>query len=259
MNEIMFCGEIHRLYLQEGYYNTMSDSEKTSKDATTRMSIIFSADNDDIYILRVDLPHKGEKSFHINMEEAAGETILPTGYPMTYKEFNKLKSRCDKKIFDDLFFVLDEKIWFRTRFETILKHENITAELRDELKELFHQQAHISITSKVQEGNKCENQIAFVNEVRKYLRRLSVPESYYLSFGKNDIAYSREIKKVRGLFRMENYIMQFITAQNDCRAEAEEVLSLLKKYMGIETDVRGNFKISSIVEAGERLEEFMLS
>ncbi len=36
LNEIMFCGEIHRLYLQEGYYNTKPDVEKTSRDATTR-------------------------------------------------------------------------------------------------------------------------------------------------------------------------------------------------------------------------------
>lgn len=258
LNEIMFCGEIHRLYLQEGYYNTMSDSEKTSKDATTRMSIIFSVSNDDIYILRVDLPHKGEKSFHINMEEVVGETIRPTGYPMTYREFNKLKSSYDNKIFDDFFFVLNEKIWFRTKFETILKHEDISAELRDEINELFNRQAHISITIKMQEENKCENQIAFVNEVKKYLKRFSIPESYYLSFGKDEIAYSKEIKKIRGLFKMEQDIMKLIVEKNDCRVKADEIISLLKRYMDIEEDKRENFQVSSIVEIWERLEEFLL-
>ena len=256
LNEIMFCGEIHRLYLQEGYYNTMSNSEKTSKDATTRMSIIFSVSNDDIYIVRIDLPHKGEKSFHINMEEVVGEATLPTGYPMTYEEFNRLKFRCDKKIFNDLFFVMNGKIWFKTKFETILKHEEITAELRDELKELFHQQAHIPITIKMQEENKCENQIAFVDEVKKYLQRMSIPESSYLSFGKDDIAYSKEIKKVRSLFHMEQHIMKSIVAHNDCRINAKEVLSLFIKYMDIEADINENTEVLSIVEVKETLDKF---
>lgn len=259
LNEIMFCGEIHRLYLQEGYYNTMSNAEKTSKDATTRMSIVFSANNDDIFVLRVDLPHKGENSFHINMEEVVGDTILPTGYPMTYLEFNKLIPNCDKKVFDDLFFVLDEQIWFRTKFETILKHENITAELQEKFKKLFRQQAHISITTKMQEENECENQIAFVDEVKKYLKRLAVPESYYLSFGKDDIAYPKEIRKVRGLFQMEKYILKLIIAKSDCRVKAKEIIDLFEKYMDIEIDMRKKSKVSSILEVGEILEEFMLS
>lgn len=258
LNEIMFCGEIHRLYLQEGYYNTRSDTEKTSKDATTRMSIIFSANNDDIFILRIDLPHKGEKSFHINMEEVAGETILPTGYPMTYEGFSKLKLDCDRKVFDDLFFVMNGQIWFRSKFETILKHENITEELRDGLKKIFHQQTHISITTKIHE-DESENQIAFVNEVKKYLKRLSVPESYYLPFGKDDIAYSKEIKKVRGLFQTEKFIMKLIIDQKDCRVKAKEVLNLFEEYMDIVIDAKRISKISSIVEVWEILEEFMLA
>lgn len=259
LNDIMFCGEIHRLYLQDGYYNTMSDSEKTSIDATTRMSVIFSASNDDIYILRVDLPHKGENSFHINMEEVVGEAILPTGYPMTYEEFNKLKPECNKKIFDDLFFVLDGRIWFRSKFGTILKHENITSGLRDGFKELFHQQAHISIMIKEQEKNICEGQIAFVDEVKRYLKRLSVPESFYLSFGKDDIAYSREIKKVRGIFQAEKFLLNLIIEKNDRRVMAKEVLSLFEKYMDVDIGIGKKSKVSSIVEVWEILEELMIS
>ncbi|MDE6641081.1 MAG: hypothetical protein K2K63_11185 [Acetatifactor sp.] len=253
LNEIMFCGEVHRLYLQEGYYNIWVDSEKTSKDATTRMSIIFSANNDDIYILRVDLPHKGEKLFHINLEEVVGETILPTGYPMTHEEFNKWKPDCDEKILNHLFFELNNQIWFRTRFETRLKHENISAELRDKFKELFHQQAHIAITTKILGDNKCENQIAFVDEVRNYLKRLSIPESYYLSFGKDDIAYSKEIKKVRGLFQVEKYIMKLICDKNDCRVKANEILSLFKRYMDIEIDLGELSEASSLFEVWEMI------
>lgn len=258
LNEIMFCGEIHRLYLQEGYYNTMSDSEKTSKDATTRISIVFSASNDDVYILRVDLPHKGENSFHINMEEVAGEAILPTGYPMTYEEFDKFKLCCDKKIFDDLFFVLNDKIWFKSRFESILKHENITEELRGKLKKVFHQQAHISIKTTLQDNNDAFA-LAFVDEIKKYLKRLAIPESYFLSFGKDDITYSKAIKKVRTIFDIETYIMKLVYAQKDCRVKVKEVLGLFEKYMDIVIDSRKASKVSSIIEVWEILEDVMLS
>lgn len=256
LNEIMFCGEIHRVYLQEGYYNTMSDSEKTSRDATTRMSIIFSAGNDDIYIVRVDLPHKGEKFFHMNMEEVAGEKILPTGYPMTYEEFNQLKSKFDKKLLDKFFFEMDGKIWFKTKFETILKHENIAEELRGELKELFHRQAHIPITINIQEENRCESQITFVNEVKKYLKRLSISGSNCLSFGKDDIPYSREIQKVRSLFQLEERIMELISKRGDITVKEEEAFSEIEKYMGIDMDTKNNGV--SIVELSETLEAFML-
>ena len=163
-----------------------------------------------------------------------------------------------------LFYVLiclireKRQIWFRSKFETILKHENITEELRDELKKIFHQQTHISITTKIHE-DESENQIAFVDEVKKYLKRLSVPESYYLSFGKDDIAYSKEIKKVRGLFQAEKFIMKLIIDQKDYRVKAKEVLTLFEKYMDIVIDAKRISKISSIVEVWEILEEFMLA
>lgn len=106
----MFYTEIHPV---EG-------QEKTSNDATTRLSIIFSARNDDIYILRVDLPHKGEKSFHINMEEVVGDKIIATGYPIDLRDAVDLREKLDEK-YNELFFEMDGKAWFRSEFKSLLK------------------------------------------------------------------------------------------------------------------------------------------
>ncbi len=53
--------------------------KRGSDDATTRFSIIFSACNDDVYLLRIDLPHKGEEKLHLNMQELINGKLLATG------------------------------------------------------------------------------------------------------------------------------------------------------------------------------------
>ena len=41
-------------------------ANRCSDDNTTRMQLIFSLENnDDIYILRIDMPHKGEEKLSI--------------------------------------------------------------------------------------------------------------------------------------------------------------------------------------------------
>ncbi len=153
---------------------------------------------------------------------------------------------------------MDGKIWFKTKFETILKHENIAEELRGELKELFHRQAHIPITINILEENRCESQITFVNEVKKYLKRLSISGSNCLSFGKDDIPYSKEIRKVRSLFQLEERIMELISKRGDITVKEEEAFSEIEKYMGIDMDTKEGNKEVSIVELSETLEAFML-
>lgn len=254
LNEIMVCGEIHKLYLQEGYYNVYSGTEKTSNDATTRMSIIFSTKNEDIYIVRIDLPHKGQEFFHINMEEVVGEKILPVGYPITYDMLKNLDLNLDQELFDDLFFEMNDRVWFRTEFGKNVKRKVIDPQLRQQLENLFHQQSHISITVE----DNCINQVTFMEEVKVYLKRMSITESACFSFGKMDIAYAREIKKIRGLFEMELALMRCMAVEHkDYRIRFQDMIYLFEKYFDISMHDAKSKKISSIFEINEIFEEIM--
>ena len=105
IQEIMFCGEIHKIYIQMKEYNIeIPMDERGSDDATTRFSIIFTASNDDIYLLRIDLPHKGEEKFHLNLQEYINGKLVATGYPLDddIKNNERLRDLLGNK-FDEIF------------------------------------------------------------------------------------------------------------------------------------------------------------
>ena len=78
--------------------------KRGSDDATTRFSIIFSACNDDVYLLRIDLPHKGEEKLHLNMQELINGKLLATGYPLDDDvENNKKLTDLLGNKFDEIF------------------------------------------------------------------------------------------------------------------------------------------------------------
>lgn len=256
LSEIMFCGEVHRIYLQEGYYDFSSNNEKSSNNATTRMSIVFSASNEDIYIVRIDLPHKGQAYFHINMEEVVGEQVLATGFPMAYDDFCSMHIKCDPKTLEDLFFTINDRIWFRTEFKTILKHKVMEDELKKQLEKLFYYQTHILIAP----DEDCYNSILFTEEVKTYLKRMNIPESYYLHFDKEDIPYAGEVKKIRGLFALENdCIKKLLANRGDCIVRLQEMANLIQRFLGVSNEKMKNTKISSVIEIGDLLEKIMES
>ena len=69
-------------------------ANRCSDDNTTRMQLIFSLENnDDIYILRIDMPHKGEEKLHINMEECIESGVVASGFPLKFDGEKSLKLR----------------------------------------------------------------------------------------------------------------------------------------------------------------------
>lgn len=102
-------------------------ANRCSDDNTTRMQLIFSLENnDDIYILRIDMPHKGEEKLHINMEECIESGVVASGFPLKFDGEKSLKLRkILGRYFDKLFYTAGNRIWFRTNFLKKLNHVDI--------------------------------------------------------------------------------------------------------------------------------------
>lgn len=102
-------GEVYKIYLQEGYFNEKVIPEnRGADDYTTRVSIIMRMENEDIYILRIDLPHKGETAIHLNLEETVEDAILPSGVPFSYDEYKELLDLMSDNDKDILFYEMHE-------------------------------------------------------------------------------------------------------------------------------------------------------
>ncbi len=244
LSEILFCGEIHKIYFQEGIFDSKSSLEKTSNDATTRISIIFSADNDDIYILRIDLPHKGEECFHLNLHEIREDRVVDTAYPVTYEEINKF----DKSIIDKLFFKMNGLYWFRIEPEEKIKllKEGVPKEKFEEIKDLFHSKAHEKIVENDIDYDVSEIALSIMEEIKKYSLQLAIDKSKYLSFNKDDIDYASEVKKIRKLFYLEKEVYKLLKEHGDVREKSEEIIQLFDKEL--ETVQENKPEIESIIE-----------
>jgi hypothetical protein len=117
IRKILVDCDIHNIYLEQSvfYNSSKSDSEKGSKDKTTRVQIIFSLENDDIYSLRIDMPHKGVDYIHLNMEEVKEGKVSCSAIPITdLKEIESVKKICGIKNKD--FFVNYGNLWFKKDF-----------------------------------------------------------------------------------------------------------------------------------------------
>ncbi|MBQ2886454.1 MAG: hypothetical protein IJE43_22270 [Alphaproteobacteria bacterium] len=194
--EIMFCGEIHKIYVQQKKFDkNVPADERGSKNATTRISIIFSAGNNDIFILRIDLPHKGEKKLHLNMHECVNGEILPTGYPLEHSRDNiKMLRLLVGENFDTLFYLLNNHIWFRCNFENRLNNMEIEINAKSNLAELFYGRCHYAIDLDMENEEKFWR---FTDELQEYISNFSLKSNIFCAFDKDTIDYSKEIKKIR--------------------------------------------------------------
>lgn len=223
LQEIMFCSEIHRIYIQMKDYNAeIPSEERGSGDATTRFSIIFSAKNSDIYVLRIDLPHKGEGLLHLNMEECVGERILPTGYPLlgTADNFCTIRKLTGDR-FDDLFFEMNGNIWFKTEFEKKLKALDIGKNEKEELSQIFYKQSHYEINIDGLKNEGCidftnEGCIDFTNVLKEYLLCFGLEGSIITSFARN-LSIDAEIWRIRVWLELGDKISDgIIKTKNMC-------------------------------------------
>lgn len=138
--------EIARVYIEENEYKPRKKlCEVGRMDRTTRVHIIFSLKNNDIYSLRIDMPHKDVEYVHINLQEIKGEHVVDSAMPVMDNEaVEEIKELLKEKINQYFYESGEELWWFRIGFlDKIVKIEDEVKVHR--LKEIFEHQRHFEV------------------------------------------------------------------------------------------------------------------
>lgn len=191
--DIFFCSTLHRVVIQRADL-TGEASERGSEDNTTRMQLIFSLTNNDIYILRIDMPHKGAEKIHINMEECIKTGVIASGFPlkMDGEKFKELKEILGFN-FNELFYIAGNRGWFKTNFLNKLNAVDLCDEKKEQVKAIFKEQSHKEIISEYDE----EQVLTFLDEVKKYLERFQLTHMLQTELKRNNEHVYNEVKKIR--------------------------------------------------------------
>lgn len=191
--DIFSCATLHRMVIQKAEL-TGEIVDRCSENNTTRMQIVFSLENNDIYILRIDMPHQGEEKLHINMEECLEHGVIASGFPLKLYEEKCVEVRkILRHHFNELFYFAGNRIWFRTNFLNKLNHVDIDVEKKQRIISIFKKQSHKEILSYYDEAQV----LAFFDEVKKYLERFQLTHMLQTQLKRNNEKVYREVKKIR--------------------------------------------------------------
>ncbi len=209
IQEIMFCGEIHKIYIQMKEYNIeIPMDERGSDDATTRFSIIFTASNDDI------------------------------------KNNERLRDLLGNK-FDEIFFRNEGHIWFKADFENRLEKMNIGQETKKELLTLFKYRCHYPIVFNVNDENKY---VEFLEEMKEYLVSFDLEGSIIKSYDKNTKNIEEEVIKIRIIQMYINKLMEGMEKSTNTTVNGNKYIWELFKGLGlnkrIDEEVFMNYSLS---------------
>ncbi|WP_349946741.1 hypothetical protein ABFV83_00095 [Lacrimispora sp. BS-2] len=191
--EILVNCDIHNIYLEQSvFYNSeIPDEEKGSKDKTTRIQMIFSLENDDIYSLRFDMPHKGVDYIHLNMEEVKDGKVFCSALPITErKEVFLVKKICGTK--EKNFFIDYGNMWFKKDFTNSVERSILEENNKTYLLDLYKRNSHYRID--IKNG---VDYYGIFNEFSKFLKVYN-EDSIVMPTEKVDIAlmiYKARIKK----------------------------------------------------------------
>lgn len=228
--------------------------ERGSENATTRFSIIFSARNEDVYVLRLDLPHKGEIKFHINMHEIVRDKVLPMAYPMSNEEFAQTIKPIPEGLFGKLFFRLNGQIWFRSKFEQ--KLAEVEWDRKEEIETIFHERSHMVIDAGIENDNRF---IEFTNEFQAYITYFGLRSNNYISFGRDDIDYVNEVKKIRITNKYKSKVIECMKECGDAPIDSKKILWNLLGICGAENLIEKNaFYEMNMFERWKFVDEFVI-
>ncbi len=156
--------EIARIYIEENEYKSRKNLCQIGKaDRTTRIHIIFSLANNDIYSLRIDMPHKGVEYAHINLQELKDGHVADSPMPILDNELeNEVKMILEKDLTKYFYTSGDDVLWFRVDFLNKID-ELCDEEKKQRLIDIFKCQKHFEI--------KIENDgYDLFNEFKYYLK-----------------------------------------------------------------------------------------
>lgn len=191
--DMFFCATLHRMVIQKAEL-VGEVADRCSADNTTRMQMIFSLENNDIYILRIDMPHQGEERLHINMEECHEQGVIASGFPLKFHEKKALElMELLGEHFAELFYTAGNRIWFRTKFKNKLHHVDIDTDKKKRVELIFKEQSHKEIITDYNE----EQILAFFEEVKNYLEAFQLTHMLQTELKRNNENIYYEVKKIR--------------------------------------------------------------
>lgn len=142
LREILFNKRIIKLVVD---YDTHGLNNKPHK--TTRLKIYFAMGNSDRYCIRLDFPHAGVDSVHLNLNEPGHNQS--SGLPFDDRDYKRIIEICEDRLtFDKLFYQRDDLYWFKSNFASVVKEiGKNNKDKEQEFNDFLHERAHIKITS----------------------------------------------------------------------------------------------------------------
>ena len=140
LREVLFNKRIIKVVIDS---NINGENDKPHK--STRIKIYFVMRNSDRYCIRLDFPHEGEDSIHLNMNQPGIKQS--TGFPFGVSEYNKIKEECQGRVeASDLFYLSDGLYWFKSGYVSAMANI-VDEDLKSDLEQFMHDRAHIKISS----------------------------------------------------------------------------------------------------------------
>lgn len=211
-------------------------SKRSSDNGTTRILGIFTRKNEDIYLFRLDFPHKNEESIHINVHETKNGCIVPAAYPLEKDELKKL-SLTQQEI-DDLFVNDGMHYWFKLRNRQKISELRKPQQLKETLMTRFRSQSHFIVLSSCKESE----YFSFVEEYKRMLELMHLPFAESESFDKEDAQNVDAIYKIRdslistkmyGACLLDRYGVEISKISSLTGLSNDVVIDLLKKTKGL--------------------------
>lgn len=207
--------DVHLLFINDNnFFNThIPFQERTSSMQTTRLHCFFNIINEDIFSLRIDMPHKGVRVLHLNMEECIGNVVKEIGIPyeLTEKNLLSIRAKCEGK-FHKLFYICNNLIWFRSDFCRLVDEEIIDENNKMKLREMNSVQSHLEIP--VQEMNEDE-WISFLNEFANYLEKFNIYQLERKTLTKENVQIVDIIKRMRKIIQLRKLVLSLTTINNE--------------------------------------------
>ena len=112
LREVLFDKRILKIVVDSDLYGS---NEKTHK--STRLKIYFAMKNTDRYCIRLDFPHDGEDSIHLNLNDPGIKRSV--GFPLKKEEYWEIyRHSKEKELFVNMFYEMNDRYWFKSDFAT---------------------------------------------------------------------------------------------------------------------------------------------
>ena len=183
LREVLYNKRIIKMVVDS---DTKGMNDKPHK--TTRLKIYIALSNTDRYCIRLDFPHEGEESIHLNLNEPGRKQS--SGFPFYENVHTKALAICgNRAVFDSLFFYCDGLYWFRSNYVALVKEFRKSNDVQGKaLEEFYHEQAHIKVSSSDQEER---------NAITEFSEAFAETTSDYENIG----VYGRTDSDDSGLYR----------------------------------------------------------